>query len=157
MAWSARFQYRGGCSAHLEPSTQSTSPSIHMRRFCLSELCLGRLARIHVNGQIVNITSRLRHALGQFRSDGLFCSRLLLWVDALCINQRDQEERATEVQRMKDIYRIAWTVDSWLGLASSHTESGFQLLRDMAAFRRAGLERDLKRQLARNPDFLGNT
>ena len=45
---------------------------------------------------------------------------------------------------MKDIYRIAWTVESWLGLAYTHTEAGFQLLRDLTAFRRAGLERDIE-------------
>ena len=37
------------------------------------------------------------------------------WIDALCINQRDNGERAQQVQRMGMIYRRATAVYIWLG------------------------------------------
>ncbi|KAH7087827.1 heterokaryon incompatibility protein-domain-containing protein, partial [Paraphoma chrysanthemicola] len=39
-----------------------------------------------------------------------------LWVDALCINQPDIEERNHQVQQMSDIYRNAAKVLVWLGV-----------------------------------------
>jgi len=55
---------------------------------------------------------------------------LVLWVDALCINQTDNRERNHQVGVMDDIYRKADVVRAWLGpeeeIASS-ANSGLQL------------------------------
>lgn len=112
---------------------------------------------IYINGHPVNVTENLESALRQFHEDGLFCNHFLLWVDALCINQNDAEERAREVQRMKDVYRVAWTVEAWLGTSARHSEAGLQLLQDMAAFRRAGCEVELTTRLRQDPHYLGST
>lgn len=37
------------------------------------------------------------------------------WVDALCINQDDLEERSGQVLRMTSIYRSAFRVVAWIG------------------------------------------
>lgn len=39
----------------------------------------------------------------------------LIWADAICINQEDIEERGSQVNMMKDIYRLASSVVVWLG------------------------------------------
>jgi hypothetical protein len=39
----------------------------------------------------------------------------VLWVDAICINQDNQDERSIEVKRMGQIYTLAWRVVVWLG------------------------------------------
>ncbi|CAM1510676.1 Fc.00g010110.m01.CDS01 [Cosmosporella sp. VM-42] len=39
----------------------------------------------------------------------------VLWVDAICINQQDIDERNEQVRRMGDIYRFASRVVVWLG------------------------------------------
>jgi len=39
----------------------------------------------------------------------------MLWIDALCINQRDIQERSHQVQHMATIYRSAKSVVIWLG------------------------------------------
>ncbi|RDW59557.1 hypothetical protein BP6252_12644 [Coleophoma cylindrospora] len=39
----------------------------------------------------------------------------LYWIDAICINQGDVDERNTEVTRMHDIYKLASEVLIWLG------------------------------------------
>lgn len=38
-----------------------------------------------------------------------------IWIDAICINQEDEEERNTQVRRMTNIYTLARTVVVWLG------------------------------------------
>ncbi|OCL14541.1 HET-domain-containing protein, partial [Glonium stellatum] len=39
----------------------------------------------------------------------------MLWIDAICINQADSDERSARVQFMSNIYRDAHQVVSWLG------------------------------------------
>jgi hypothetical protein len=39
-----------------------------------------------------------------------------LWIDAICINQKDVEERNLQVFRMKSIFRQADEVVAWLGV-----------------------------------------
>lgn len=38
-----------------------------------------------------------------------------LWIDALCINQKDLAERSSQVQRMHDIFNAAQNTILWLG------------------------------------------
>lgn len=46
----------------------------------------------------------------------------MLWVDALCINQDDPEERGEQVVNMASIYRTAEAVIAWLGESDSGTK-----------------------------------
>jgi len=55
---------------------------------------------------------------------------LLLWVDALCINQADAEERGHQVQIMGDIYRGADRVLVRLGLSDQYSNTTFDLIQD---------------------------
>lgn len=55
----------------------------------------------------VNLESALRH----LRHIGIY----QIWADALCINQKDVEERTLQVRLMKRIYQRADTVIVWLG------------------------------------------
>ena len=45
-----------------------------------------------------------------------------IWVDAICINQTDIEERASQVTQMGQIYTKARSVVTWLGCADETTE-----------------------------------
>ena len=47
----------------------------------------------------------------------------LLWIDALCINQEDLEQRSSQVGRMVDIYYLADRVVVWLGPESEEDRS----------------------------------
>ena len=55
-----------------------------------------------------NLDSALRHLRGQLLSR-------VLWVDALSINQRDVQERNTQVRNMDKIYKQATRLIVWLG------------------------------------------
>ncbi|KAK1461604.1 heterokaryon incompatibility protein [Colletotrichum melonis] len=69
--------------------------------------------QIDCSGQLVSITQNLHDALQHLRHPD---RELLIWADALCINQEDMDERADQVQLMRDIYSRAERVVVWLGL-----------------------------------------
>jgi len=67
---------------------------------------------ITLNGSTWEITSNLGQALRHLRPAD---KSLNIWVDALCINQIDKEERGSQVEFMGDIYRGAAHVRAWIG------------------------------------------
>lgn len=87
---------------------------------------------IILDGRPVQKTVNLIAALRQLRdllqnpsqAPGVFSSSdVLFWVDALCIDQSNIEERAAQVPRIASIYGSAELVVAWLGLDDEHTES----------------------------------
>jgi hypothetical protein len=56
----------------------------------------------------------------------------VLWVDAICINQCDTIEKATQVSMMADIYRRAEVVQVWLGPETDSTTAGMRVLSFLA-------------------------
>lgn len=82
---------------------------------------------IKVNGIDTKATTNLVLALRQLRSYG----RVTLWVDALCINQEDREERALQVQRMKDIFSQAIEVIVWVGPEDDHSPKALDFMEQM--------------------------
>ncbi|KAJ8128994.1 hypothetical protein O1611_g4638 [Lasiodiplodia mahajangana] len=75
---------------------------------------------LHVEGSVLRITKNLSDAFIQLapfiRQQGL-----KLWVDAVCINQKDLGERGDQVSFMDKIYKSSDQVLVWLG--KSDTES----------------------------------
>ncbi|KAI0127415.1 heterokaryon incompatibility protein-domain-containing protein [Xylariales sp. AK1849] len=67
---------------------------------------------IHNDDTTLSITQNLAQALQHLRHRA---DASLLWVDAICINQADEQERSRQVSLMCDIYRSATTVLVWLG------------------------------------------
>lgn len=56
----------------------------------------------------------------------------ILWIDAICINQNDDEEKATQVAAMARIYGLAKRVVIWLGSEADGSALAFQRLKDLA-------------------------
>jgi hypothetical protein len=87
---------------------------------------------IECNNQILSIGSNLACALTHIRHES---EPRLLWVDAVCINQRDKGERSQQVQRMGDIYASAKRVLVWIG--EDHrgdADECFALIQDTITF-----------------------
>ncbi|EMD95085.1 hypothetical protein COCC4DRAFT_53978 [Bipolaris maydis ATCC 48331] len=70
---------------------------------------------ICVNGTDIDIPINLENALRALRNLKETRLGMSYWVDWLCINQQDVEERNKQVKRMKDIYGRARAVVVWLG------------------------------------------
>jgi hypothetical protein len=61
---------------------------------------------------ILNITHNVDLFLRNFRAES---SVRYLWVDAICLNQADNDEKSIQVGLIRDIYRQARRVLVWLG------------------------------------------
>jgi hypothetical protein len=83
---------------------------------------------IACNGHLLDVRENLRLALHQLRHSS---STRLFWIDALCINQNDLEERSSQIQHMRRIYQQASRVVVWLGETSETSSAGFQLLEEI--------------------------
>jgi hypothetical protein len=70
---------------------------------------------IELNGKRLAITTNLYNALHNIRVED---EDRILWVDAICINQKDERERGHQVAQMSDIYSRAEQVIFWLGHAT---------------------------------------
>ncbi|KZL70801.1 heterokaryon incompatibility protein [Colletotrichum tofieldiae] len=70
---------------------------------------------IIMNGQVVLVGQSLEAALRALSSDPDYIEGLRIWADAICINQKDLEERNLQVKRMRMIYGKALIVSIWLG------------------------------------------
>jgi hypothetical protein len=69
-------------------------------------------ATMECDGQLLNLTSHLLEGLKSiYAHTGAFS----IWVDAICINQNDDAEKATQVAKMHKIYCQARCVFVWLG------------------------------------------
>ena len=66
---------------------------------------------ILLNGQYFYVTSNLGSILRYLRQNE---ESRLLWVDALCINQRDTQERAEQVGLMRTIFSRCKQTLAWL-------------------------------------------
>ncbi|KAF2826971.1 HET-domain-containing protein [Ophiobolus disseminans] len=75
------------------------------------------------NADTLLVWSNLHDALKHLRGT---TDSLILWIDAISINQGDLEERSQQVSRMGDIFRSARNVVVWLGLASDDSSSALR-------------------------------
>ncbi|KAF7505732.1 hypothetical protein GJ744_000498 [Endocarpon pusillum] len=66
---------------------------------------------IHCDGSIIRVTSDLLDALRSLRK----LSRRYLWIDQICVNQEDLEERSSQVSLMRRIYPGAFKTFLHLG------------------------------------------
>ncbi|OCL11331.1 hypothetical protein AOQ84DRAFT_424047, partial [Glonium stellatum] len=80
---------------------------------------------IHINKKTFDITRNLEGALREFR---LGDRPLALWVDAICINQRDNDEKSKQIQLMGKIYKYAKRVLVWLGPESNSVGKAFRFI-----------------------------
>jgi len=85
---------------------------------------------ILVDGVEFYITRNLLAALHEFQQDE---ETVTLWIDALCINQADNEEKVDQIQMMKQIYEAATITVAWLGEDADGSDNVMQMLQNFAA------------------------
>lgn len=84
---------------------------------------------ILLNDMPFTIRKNLFDALTQLR---LADASLVLWIDAICINQTDIDERNHQVRQMEKIYRSAKRVVVWLGEKDAYTDEAIEWLGELA-------------------------
>lgn len=144
----------------LQPSSSPTDPIIcrlittsleHTAgggRYTPLSYCWGTTSmteKIVVDGHSFLVTPSLYNALLHFRSLNLNPSPHprglrttddsgLWWIDAICINQNDLDERKSQVSLMTRLYKQAKTVRVWLGEESNDSTRAMQIIREVAYF-----------------------
>jgi hypothetical protein len=87
---------------------------------------------IIVYSKTLSVTPNLKHALKRLRPKSGE-PELVLWVDAICINQEDIPERNIQTANMRAIYQHASSVTVWLGSESNKSKGAMQISRDLNA------------------------
>ena len=75
------------------------------------------------DGKILNVPLNLRKFLLRTRAKG---RQRTLWIDSICVNQADDDEKASQVREMHRVYRKASRTLIWLGQDSENSTLGIQ-------------------------------
>lgn len=106
----------------LEKTTLIEPASYYALSYCWGDV--RKKKNIVINDTIFEVGHNLEAALRQLRSRGY--SRI--WIDALCINQNDDEERGLQIRNMRQIYSQALSVIVWLGDDPDNTANAVKYL-----------------------------
>ena len=79
-----------------------------------------RTRHIFCDGETISVTVNCELALRHLRSKDRLRT---LWIDAICINQKSEEERNDQVLRMGDIFKTAVNMYIWLGTGSTKEQT----------------------------------
>lgn len=86
---------------------------------------------ININSQDFHLNSNLEAALRYLRYPK---KKLVIWIDAICINQYNTEERNEQVSKMRLIYKGAQEVRVWLGESYENSGVAFDFIRELSSF-----------------------
>jgi hypothetical protein len=87
---------------------------------------LSRTRSIFLDDVQFGVTSNLYAALLQLRDHSF---PRIIWIDAICINQSDDDERELQIQSMAKIYGNAKRVNVWLGEAADSSDEALEAIR----------------------------
>lgn len=103
---------------------------------------------VQIEDGSLSITSSLKHALQRLRLEE---GELLMWIDAICINQKDISERNVQTANMRAIYQNADSVAVWLGTQYNESREALKLARDVLS---CSSSQEIQNLLAKREDDL---
>ena len=103
----------------LETSERRTAPNYNALSYCWGNGV--KQSPIICNGHPVNVTSSVAGALQMIAQSHTLVDTHF-WVDALCLNQEDEHEKAVHIAQMSQIYAEACQVVVWLGEADAESD-----------------------------------
>ncbi|KAK4169856.1 heterokaryon incompatibility protein-domain-containing protein [Cladorrhinum sp. PSN259] len=112
----------------LEHVSLAASPRFEALSYVWGASSNDNLPRILCNGKEVSVGQNLYSALRNLRHPD---SERVLWVDALCINQRDPLEQGKQIPLMGRIYEQANPVIIWLGEPTKNSNEAMPTLRKL--------------------------
>lgn len=121
------LSYRWGSQGSQEPESQESTTR-----------------KVYVNNTLISVHEPLWEFLDQMQQLGRTDD--WIWIDFLCLNQRDHTEMSQQIHRMGDIYSEAKTTISWLGCKRSsgsqqNLEEAFVLIANKVAKKRVAVEK----------------
>lgn len=87
---------------------------------------------IFINNKSYHTQRNLFEALAQFQTELQSDESLIIWIDALCIDQSNLDEKSAQVMKMRDIYVAANEVIIWLGRSTKRTATAVAFMRSIA-------------------------
>lgn len=84
--------------------------------------------KIWVNAQLCSVTTNLKSFLQHRRQSQNFVD---LWIDALCINQADLQEKSQQIPLMNVIYMASSQLTIWLGPGSEDSHIAMEYLKEL--------------------------
>jgi hypothetical protein len=88
------------------------------------------LERFFVGDDELQVTPNLHAALVQLRD---YTFPRILWIDAICINHADDDEKSLQIRSMTMIYGMVRCVLVWLGEAADGSDNALKWIRAMAS------------------------
>ena len=83
---------------------------------------------IFLQKQLFQVTQSLESALRHLRHQD---TERTMWIDAICINQKDDAEKAVQVRQMQLIYARTSHLVIWVGEASEDSDLGMETLKQV--------------------------
>ena len=84
---------------------------------------------IFIDSRVFHVTRNLHTVLLRLRNHSV---ARLLWIDAICINQKDDQEKSHQIQLMRTIYGEAGRVIVWLGEEADQSSDALEAIRKAA-------------------------
>ena len=112
----------------LETSERRTAPKYNALSYCWGNGV--KQSPIVCNGHSIKVTSSVAGALQMIAQSSTQVGTHF-WVDALCLNQEDEHEKAVHIARMSQIYAEACQVIVWLGEADSESDNAMINIRQI--------------------------
>jgi hypothetical protein len=105
---------------------------------------------IMLDGHEFVVTESLQLALQRLRSRDY---TVIVWADAVCINQGNINERNHQVQLMTSIYSKAYTMAIWLGQEANDSNLAMELLSEIVKVEDSATMRDIIQSPTRRSQF----
>jgi hypothetical protein len=116
---------------HNETLTKTHTPAFEALSYTWGSMENLHDIRVGSSGNdFLSVTRNLAVALSYLR----YAEKVrVLWIDAVCIDQKNTKERGQQVERMRDIYTLAARVVVWLGVEEQNSTYALQLMSTLSS------------------------
>jgi hypothetical protein len=112
------------CSLLIVPELAS-APVYRALSYCWGDA--DNTTELICNGKSIHVTKGLHAALQRLRR-GKDQGSIMIWADALCINQNDVGERNQQLLIMPQVYKHAACIEIWVGPGDKNSSSALDLI-----------------------------
>lgn len=102
-----------------------TNPSTPIQLSSAPESAAASESEFDPNSELFHVGPNLHSALRRLRDTK---KPRILWIDAICIDQKNDKEKATQIKYMGEIYSRANQVVIWLGEEAERSHKAFKMI-----------------------------